>query len=98
LQRETARIEGERVQLMSAIAETKSKIGEAQLQIVRIDQDFRTDVVKELGETQGKEAELEQRGVAARDLLERIEIRAPTSGIVHQRTPSAASSAPATRS
>jgi HlyD family secretion protein len=84
LQRETARIEGERVQLMSAIAETKSKIGEAQLQIVRIDQDFRTDVVKELGETQGKEAELEQRGIAARDLLERIEIRAPTSGIVHQ--------------
>jgi HlyD family secretion protein len=84
LQRQTARIEGERVQLMSAIAETKSKIGEAQLQIVRIDQDFRTDVVKELGETQGKEAELEQRGIAARDLLERIEIRAPTSGIVHQ--------------
>jgi HlyD family secretion protein len=84
LQRETARIEGERGQLISAIAETKAKVGEAQLQIVRLDQDFRTDVVKELGETQGKEAELEQRGVAARDLLDRIEIRAPTSGIVHQ--------------
>jgi HlyD family secretion protein len=84
LQRENARIEGERGQLISAIAETKSKIGEAQLQIVRLDQDFRTDVVKELGENQGKEAELVQRGVAARDLLDRIDIRAPTSGIVHQ--------------
>jgi HlyD family secretion protein len=84
LQRESARIEGERGQLMSAIAETKSKIGEAQLQMVRLDQDFRTDVVKELGESQGKEAELVQRGVAARDLLDRIEIRAPTSGVVHQ--------------
>jgi HlyD family secretion protein len=84
LQRETARIEGERGQLTSAIAETKSKIGEAQLQIVRLDQDFRTDVVKELGEAQGKEAELVERGVAARDLLDRIEIRAPTSGVVHQ--------------
>ena len=84
LQRETARIEGERGQLTSAIAETKSKIGEAQLQIVRLDQDFRTDVVKELGETQGKEAELVERGVAARDLLDRIEIRAPTSGVIHQ--------------
>jgi HlyD family secretion protein len=84
LQRENARIDGERGQLISAIAETKSKIGEAQLQIVRLDQDFRTDVVKELGETQGKEAELVQRGVAARDLLDRIDIRAPTSGIVHQ--------------
>jgi HlyD family secretion protein len=84
LQRESARIEGERGQLISAIAETKAKVGEAQLQIVRIDQDFRTDVVKELGEVQGKEAELVQRGVAARDLLDRIEIRAPTSGIIHQ--------------
>jgi HlyD family secretion protein len=84
LQRESARIEGERGQLVSAIAETKSKIGEAQLQIVRLDQDFRTEVVKELGETQGKEAELVERGVAARDLLDRIEIRAPTSGVIHQ--------------
>jgi HlyD family secretion protein len=84
LQREAARIEGERGQLISAIAETKAKVGEAQLQIVRIDQDFRTEVVKELGEVQGKEGELVQRGVAARDMLDRIELRAPTSGIVHQ--------------
>ncbi|MBI5322040.1 HlyD family type I secretion periplasmic adaptor subunit [Bradyrhizobium sp.] len=84
LQREAARIEGERGQLTSAIAETKAKISEAQLQSVRIDQDFRTDVVKELGEVRGKEAELAERSVAARDLLDRIELRAPASGIVHQ--------------
>jgi HlyD family secretion protein len=84
LQREAARIEGERGQLISAIAETKSKIGEAQLQIVRIDQDFRSEVVKELGETQAKEAELVERGVAAQDQLDRIEIHAPTSGVIHQ--------------
>jgi membrane fusion protein, type I secretion system len=84
LQRESARIEGERGQLVSAIAETKSKIGEARLQIVRIDQDFRTDVVKELGENRGKEAELVERAVAARDLLDRIEVRAPTSGVINQ--------------
>jgi len=84
LQRETARIEGERGQLVSSIAETKSKIGEAQLQIVRIEQDFRTDVVKELGENRAKEAELVERSVAAQDVLDRIEIRAPTSGVIHQ--------------
>jgi HlyD family secretion protein len=84
LQREAARIDGERGQLGSSIAETKSKIGEAQLQIVRIDQDFRTEVVKDLGDAEGKEAELVERGIAARDLLERIEIRAPTSGVIHQ--------------
>jgi HlyD family secretion protein len=84
LQRESARIEGERGQLISTIAETRAKIGEAQLQIVRLDQDVRTEVVKELGEAQGKEAELSERGVAARDVLNRIEMRAPTSGVIHQ--------------
>jgi HlyD family secretion protein len=84
LQRENARIEGERGQLISTIAETKAKIGEAQLQIVRLDQDVQTEVVKDLGEAQGKEAELSERGVAARDVLDRIEMRAPVSGVIHQ--------------
>ncbi|MBV8575532.1 MAG: HlyD family type I secretion periplasmic adaptor subunit [Acetobacteraceae bacterium] len=84
LQRDAARIEGERGQLTSSIAETKSKIGEAQLQIVRTDQDFRADVVKQLSEVQSKESELVERSVAAHDLVDRIEIRAPTSGIIQQ--------------
>jgi HlyD family secretion protein len=84
LQRESARIEGERGQLTSSIAETRSKIGEAQLQILKVEHDFRTDVVKELGESQGKEAELVERGTAARDVLDRIEIRTPASGVVQQ--------------
>ena len=84
LQRESARIEGERGQLTSSIAETRSRIGEAQLQILKVEHDFRSDVVKELGESQGKEAELVERGTAARDVLDRIEIRTPTSGVVQQ--------------
>ena len=84
LQRDSARIEGERGQLISSIAETKSKIGEAQLQMVRTDQDFVSDVVKQLSEAQSKEAELVERSVAAHDLLDRIEIRAPTAGTVTQ--------------
>jgi HlyD family secretion protein len=86
LQRENARIEGERGQLISTIAETKSKIDEAKLQMVRLDQDVRTEVVKELGEVQGKEAELSERSIAARDILERIEMRAPTSGVIDKLT------------
>jgi HlyD family secretion protein len=84
LQREAARLEGERGQLVSAIAEAKSKISEAEIQILRIDQDFRTELMKDLREAQDKEAELVEKTVAARDLLDRIDIRAPTSGIVHQ--------------
>ena len=84
LQREAARIEGERGQLVSSVAETKSKIGEAQLQIVKTDQDFRSEVVKDLGEAQAKEGELIEKYTAARDQLDRIEVRAPNSGAVHQ--------------
>jgi HlyD family secretion protein len=84
LQRDRARIEGERGQLTSTIAETKSKVGEAQLQIVKQDQDFRTEVVKELSETEGKVAEMVQKAVSAKDVIDRIELRAPTSGLVHQ--------------
>jgi HlyD family secretion protein len=84
LQREAARIDGERGQLMSSIAETKSKIDASKLQIIRVGQDFRAEVVKDLNDAQGKEAELVERSVAARDLLDRIEIRAPTTGAVNQ--------------
>jgi HlyD family secretion protein len=40
--------------------------------------------VKDLGETQGKEGELSEKLVAARDQLNRIEMRAPTSGVIHE--------------
>jgi HlyD family secretion protein len=84
LQREVARLEGERGQLTSAIAETKAKVGQAQLQIVKVDQDFRTEVLKDLREAQDKEAELSEKNVAAQDQLQRIDIRAPTAGTVNQ--------------
>ena len=84
LQRESARLDGERGQLQSTIAETKSKIGEARLQMIRVDRDFRADVIKDLREQEGKAAELGERRVAAQDQVNRIDMRAPTAGIVHQ--------------
>jgi HlyD family secretion protein len=84
LQRDAARLDGERAQLTAAIAETKAKIGQARLQIVKIDQDFRAEVMKDLREAQDKEAELIEKDVSAKDQLDRVDIRAPTSGTIHQ--------------
>ena len=84
LQRNSARLEGERAELTATIAATKAKIGQAQLQIAQIDEDFRSNVIKDLREAEDKEAELTERNVAASDQLNRTEIRAPTSGIVHE--------------
>jgi membrane fusion protein, type I secretion system len=84
LQREASRLDGERGQIISAIAEAKSKISETDIQLLRIDQEFRTEVTKELREAQDKEAELIERATAATDQLRRIEVRAPVAGLVHE--------------
>src|SRR5262249_31714487 len=46
--------------------------------------DFRTEVLKDLRDAQGKIAELRERLIAAEDQLRRIDIRAPQSGVVYQ--------------
>ena len=84
LQRDQARLDGERGQLVAAIARARAKNSETELQILQLDQDFRTDVLKDLRESQGKIAELKERVTAAEDQLKRIDIRAPQSGVVHQ--------------
>ena len=71
-------------QLMASTAEAKGKVSEIQLQIIQVDQDLRSEVAKELRETEGKIGELVEKRVAAQDQLNRIDIRSPQSGIVHQ--------------
>jgi len=84
LRRDAARLKGEFGELKSAAAQAKGKISEVELQILRIDQDAKTEIVKELRETQLKLSELGERRIAAEDQLKRVEIRAPLDGIVHQ--------------
>ncbi|MCK1328795.1 MULTISPECIES: HlyD family type I secretion periplasmic adaptor subunit [unclassified Bradyrhizobium] len=84
LERDSARLEGERSQLAGMIAQSKGKIAEIGLQIIQIDQDLRTEVGKDLIETRSKLAELGERKTAAVDQLNRVDIRAPQSGRVHE--------------
>jgi HlyD family secretion protein len=84
LDRDKARLEGERGALLSAVAQTKGKITETELQIIQIDQDLMTEVGKELADIRSKMAELAEKKVAADDQLKRIDIIAPQDGVVHQ--------------
>lgn len=84
LKREQARLQGEQGQYKASAAQTKGKVAEIGLQIVRLDQELKTEVVKELREIQSKQAEYNERKIAADDQLRRVEIRAPQSGLVHQ--------------
>ena len=84
LERDAARLEGARGQLIAATAQSKGRISEIELQIIQIDQDLHSEVAKELREVQAKIAELVERKVTAEDQLKRIDIRAPQDGLVHQ--------------
>jgi HlyD family secretion protein len=84
LQRDETRIEGDRGKLLTDIARSRGQIAEIETQILRLDQDFRAEVLTQLRETQGRIAELQERRIAAEDQLQRIDIRAPQAGVVHQ--------------
>jgi HlyD family secretion protein len=86
LEREEARLQGERGQLLAGAAEAKGKISETELQILNVDQEFTSDVAKELRETDSKIGEYVERKVTAEDQLKRTDIRAPQDGAVFQST------------
>lgn len=86
LERDGARLEGERAQYVASRAQTKGKITETELQIIQIDKDMVSDVSKDLRETNDKIGELVERKVTAEDQLRRVDIRAPQDGMVEQST------------
>ncbi|MBA4130476.1 MAG: HlyD family type I secretion periplasmic adaptor subunit [Hyphomicrobium sp.] len=84
LKREQARLEGELGQYEAALAQTSGRRTEVALQMARLDQEMKTEVVNELRDAQTKIAEFVERKIAAADQLRRVDIRAPQDGIVHQ--------------
>jgi HlyD family secretion protein len=85
LERDGARLEGERGALIASVAQARGRIAETQLKIIQIDEDLRTDVGKDLAEIRGKKSELVEKRVAAEDLLKRIDLVAPQDGKIFQR-------------
>ena len=83
LDRSSARLEGERGELIGSIASTKSKIAEIDLQLLQIDQDLRTEVATELRDVGNRLAALAEDEVTARDRLTHANIKAPIAGVVH---------------
>ena len=86
LERDAARLEGDRAMLVATMAQARGRIAEIELKILQIDEDLRSEVGKELAEMRGKKAELSERRVSAADQLKRIDIVAPQDGRVFQRT------------
>jgi HlyD family secretion protein len=86
LERDAARLSGERAQYIASRAQAKGKITETELQIIQVDKDMISEVSKDLRETNDKTGEFVERKVTAEDQLRRIDIRAPQDGMVLQST------------
>lgn len=84
LQRDAASLQGQTGQLVAQMAQAEGKIAETELQIIQLDEDQRSEVMKELREIQAKTGELVERRTAAADQLKRVDLRSPNTGVVHQ--------------
>lgn len=82
LEREKARLEGERGDHIASIARTEQAIGENKMQMSQLDKQRQEEVAKELRETQGQISEAREKLVAAADVMSRVDVVAPVAGQV----------------
>jgi HlyD family type I secretion membrane fusion protein len=82
LEREAARLDGERGQHEAEIARAEVAVGEARLQVLQIRNSFIEEVVAELREVQTQLFDLRDRLRGASDVVDRTEILSPQRGIV----------------
>lgn len=86
INREWARLLGERGEIEATLARARLRISEARLQIIAVDETARTEAQRELRQVEAKVSELSERRLATEDRLSRTEIRSPIAGVVNELT------------
>ncbi|WP_100002206.1 HlyD family type I secretion periplasmic adaptor subunit [Phyllobacterium zundukense] len=84
IDREMAKLVGEKGEIEANIARAKARMSEIQIQIIAVDETARTEAQRELSSIEPKLSELRERRVAIEDRLSRTDIRAPLSGTVNE--------------
>ena len=79
---EMIEIEANLGQVISDIAQARASIGETELQILQLTQEYRQRANTELEQVRAEISELQERRKVAADVLNRTEIRAPGSGSI----------------
>jgi len=82
LQREAAEVKGERSRNIAAIARVHQRINETTLEINELATARMNEVLQELRDAQAEIYDLEEKILAAEDILRRTEIRAPLAGTI----------------
>ncbi|HUF87708.1 MAG TPA: HlyD family type I secretion periplasmic adaptor subunit [Thermohalobaculum sp.] len=86
LEREAARLDGERGRLVSQAAQLKGQISEIEIELLRLGAARREEALAQLREFGFRELELQERRIALRERLARLDLRAPLGGIVLDMT------------
>ena len=84
LRRDKAQLDGAIGAFQAAVAGSRSKIAEAELQVAHFRQEFQTQVLSDLNDAQTKEGDLAGQQTAALQQLQLLEVRAPEAGTVHE--------------
>jgi HlyD family secretion protein len=84
MDRETARLDGERGELVASKASAEARIAEVKVQILQIDEEDLSQTLTDLRDIEGKVAELKERKLAIASRLERMVIKSPITGDVYQ--------------
>jgi HlyD family type I secretion membrane fusion protein len=82
LQREEARLIGERGEAIENVARIQQAVGEAEMQRAQLLRTRQEENAKELRELQGRLLELREREISTNDQLTRLRIDAPEAGMV----------------
>lgn len=83
LQREEASLNGRQGELTAAVAQAEGRITEIEIEILRMDATRREEAISSLRDLQFNEIELTERRNALLTRLDRLDIRAPVSGVVY---------------
>lgn len=82
LEREAARLQGERAEHESAIAAAETQISGKELEIYQVSNSFRENVVNELKQVQAEIYDFRERLNAAEHVYGQTEVKAPVDGVV----------------
>jgi len=83
-QRNLWQLQGSEGSLQSTIAADKGKVAELKVTRIQVQRTWRSEIAQQISETQTSIAQLTEQVALLRDQTERLSIRAPYAGIVHE--------------
>lgn len=86
LQREEAGLLGRVGELTASVAQAEGRITETEIEILKLGTTRREEAITQLRDLQYRELELAERRQSLQEQLDRLEIRAPVSGVIYDLT------------